>query len=52
MILCYECFIRLGGDPFNWGGLPCDDTKQRKCERCGLVGIYVRGVPIKKEDTK
>jgi len=52
MILCYKCFIELGGDSFDWDGLPCDNTKQRKCERCDLVGIYVRGVPTKKEDTK
>jgi len=52
MILCYNCFIKLGGDPLDWDGIPCDDTKQEKCERCGLVGIYVRGVPTKKEDTK
>lgn len=52
MILCYECFIKLGGDPFNWDRLPCDDTKQRKCEQCGLTGLYVRSTYIKKEDSK
>ena len=52
MILCYDCFIKLGGDPLNWDLIPCDDTKRRKCERCGLVGLYVRLVPIKKEDNK
>jgi len=52
MILCYNCFIKLGGDPLYWDGIPCDDTKQEKCEQCGLVGIYVRFTPIKKKDIK
>ena len=52
MILCYNCFIELGGNPLDWDGIPCDNTKQEKCERCGLVGIYVRFIPIKKENKK
>lgn len=55
MILCYDCFIKLGGNPLDWDGIPCDDTKQEKCGRCGLVGIYVRyvkGVSTKKKDTE
>jgi len=42
LVLCYQCFIRLGGDSEKWDSTECDTTTRRTCQKCGITGLYVR----------
>ena len=48
MQLCYSCFLELKGESQNWDSYLSDTKVSRKCEKCGLTGIYVRPIPTQK----
>ena len=49
MYLCYKCFENLGHDSKLWDHIKCDETITKQCDKCELLGVYVRDI---KEETK
>jgi len=49
MYLCYRCFLHEGYDSKDWDKIPVDPSTRKPCERCGLMGQYVRDITIEKE---
>jgi len=51
-LLCYKCFIKLGGNAEEWDRTPCDPTKKKACGKCGLMGVFVREIEVKGGEKK